>query len=493
LAISNGERTAIPKSVAESNLQFGEHMMTNLNTKLSRISKLLVDRDERITEEALIHRQQYPVTLRCGPDVEESYSLQVAVLTAANIANKCFPGAVRVVLEERLAEAPLLIWPSLKHTFGQTLACLLGPEALVDRTGHEQEGHALIFGSASPTQDSLRVTFDGWVAKVGPAHSENRLPEREYCPLSGVLAGALAISELFLSFAEISIEASRRTVGLSLWRPELDIIHPLAIGIPVEFLPRELWILGLGHLGNAYLWSLSILPYSDPTGVKIFLNDFDQIEPENVETGLIFNADKVGSYKTRACSAWLEARKFQTRLVERHFDSNFRCRDDEPRLAFCGFDLNSSRRDLATARFHRVIESGLGGTADNFDTISLHTLPNPRKPEEMWPDPSAEEVAKRIEHQQFLAQKNPAYSHLGGDECGRFDLAGKSVAVPFVGTAAASFVVAEIIRLLHRGPAYTDIKMSLADLSQRTTHTKGDYSAEDFAGLMYTGCQLAKT
>jgi hypothetical protein len=455
------------------------------NIELSRISKLLVDRYKKTTEEALIHRQQYGVTLRCGPDVERSYTLQVAVLTAANIANKCFPGAVRARLEGGLAEAPLLIWPSLKQTLGHALACLLGPDAFDDRTGHEQEGRALIFGEVHPTMDSLRVTFDGWVAKVGPAHSEDRLREREYCPLSGVLAAALAISELFLSFAEISIEASRRTVGLSLWRPDLDIMDASAIGIPVEFLPRDLWALGLGHLGNAYLWSLSTMPYADPSAVEIVLNDFDKIEPANTETGLIFRAKDVGCYKTRVCSDWLEARNFRTRLVERRFDSAFRCRDDEPRLAFCGFDLNGPRRDLARARFNRVIESGLGGTADNFDTISLHTLPNPRKAEEIWRDPAPEEEEKRIKHQHLLARENPAYSHLGRDDCGRIDLAGKSVAVPFVGAAAASFVVAEAIKLLHGGPGYANIKIVLADPNRRSVQTAGDYGAKDFAGLTY--------
>jgi hypothetical protein len=464
--------------------------MTNTDIKLSRISKLLVDLDERTTQEALIRRQQYAVTLRCGPDVAKSHTLQVAVLTAATIANKCFPGAVQVALDGGLAEAPLLIWPSLKETLGQALACLLGPRALARRTGPEQEDHALIFGGARPTEDSLLVTFDGWVVKVGPSHSEDRLPEREYCSLSGVLAAALAVSELFLSFAEINVMAGRRTVGLSLWRPDLDIVDPSAVGIPVEFLPRDLWVLGLGHLGNAYLWSLSTMRFSDPAAAEIILNDFDATEPENVETGLLFHAADVGHYKTRVCSNWLEARGFRTRLVERRFDSNFRCRADEPRLAFCGFDLNAPRRDLATARFDRVIESGLGGTADNFDTISLHALPNPRGPEEIWPDPTPEEKAKRNERQQLLARKNPAYSHLGGDECGRFDLAGKSVAVPFVGAAAGSLVVAEIIRLLHGGPAYTDIKLVLADLNRRFAHTAGNYGAKDLAGLTYCEARM---
>src|SRR5271157_2206443 len=239
----------------ESNSLVSIEMETS-NIRLSRISKLLVDRVEMTTDQALTRRELYGVTLRCGPDIEQSRTLQLAVLTAANIATRCFPGAVRIVLEQRLAEAPLLLWPSREHTFGQELVGLLGPDALIDSNSLESEGRALIFGNASPTRGALRVTFDGWIAKVGPAETCGPLPQREYCSLSGVLAGALAISELFLSFAELNIEAGRRTVGLSLWRPDLDICDPLALGVQVEFLPRELWVLGLGHLGNAYLWSL---------------------------------------------------------------------------------------------------------------------------------------------------------------------------------------------------------------------------------------------
>ena len=39
---------------------------------------------------------------------------------------------------------------------------------------------------------------------------------------------------------------------------------------------------------------------------------------------------------------------------------------------------------------------------------------------------------------------------------------GQSVAIPFVGTTAASFVLAETVRLFHEGPAYPDLKLRLA-------------------------------
>lgn len=458
--------------------------MDSPDARFSRISKLLVDRDETAIETALERRRGYTVTLCCGGDVARSYTLQLAVLTAANIAIRCFPGAVRIALEPDTTDAPLLLWPSLKWTFGQALVSIVGPAAIVD--GHADiEGSAVVFGNASPAGRALRATFDGWLVIVGPASTVARLPEREYCSLAGVLAGAFAIAELFLEFAEVSIEAARRTVALSLWRPDLPISDPLAIGLPVEFLPRDLWALGLGHLGNGYLWAAATLPYADPRKVEIFLNDYDEIEGDNVETSLLLTEDNVGQYKTRACGSWLEKRGFRTRFIERPFDGNFRRREDEPGLALCGFDSNPARRNLASAKFQRVVECGLGGTPNNFDTISVHTFPSPRTAADLWPDPSSDEMARRIDHEERMARENPTYVRIGGDECGRYDLAGKSIAVPFVGAIAATLVVAETIRLFHRGQCYTDIKMSLANIDARTARTSGTYRDQETAGLTY--------
>jgi hypothetical protein len=459
--------------------------------KLSRISKVFVDRDQITTEDALARRKLFKIALRCGPDVAQSRTLQLAVLTAANTANRCFPGAVKIVLEPGLEESRLLLWPSLGQTFGQALIRLVGTDALISRHHFEPDGPVLLFGDAPATPGALRVTFDGWISKVGPAVSVAPLPQREYCSLSGVLAGALAVAELFFSFAELSIEATRRIVGLSLWRPDLNIDDPAALGIQIEFLPRKLWALGLGHLGNAYLWALATLPYSDPEAVEIFLNDFDRIEPENADTSLLFDSDHAGSYKTRVCCRWLEERGFGTRLIERPFDSTFRRRKNEPGLALCGFDSNDVRRELAPAGFLRVMESGLGGTADNFDTISFHALPNPRSVEELWPVSTSEEKAKQAQHLERMARDNPAYSLLDNNDCGRADLAGKSVAVPFVGAAAAAIVMAEAVRLLHGGPAYTDIKLALSDLTGKFARTDRNYTAQDLAGLNY--CDAGRT
>lgn len=459
--------------------------MTMALAHLSRIDKIFVDRDAADSAKARARREAFAVTLACGADVGGSRSLQVAVLTAVAIASRCFPGAVMVALADGVSEAQSLAWPRLAQTFGQALQEILSGQ-MVGLGLAAHDGRALVFGDVGQLA-GLRVTFDGWVARVGPASQLPRAAEPAANPLAAVLAAALALSELFLGFADISLEAGRRVVGLSLWRPDLAHDDPAALGPAVACLPQRLWTLGLGHLGNAYLWALAALPYADSSQVEFALLDFDKVEQENYETGLLFRLEDEHALKTRVCNNWLERRGFRTKLVERRFDEHFRLQPDEAKVALCGFDSNPARQHLATAGFLRVLESGLGGTAQNFDTIGFHTLPNGRSPAELWPVPSWQEEAEMRAEAERMAQGNVGYLSLGSDDCGRALLAGKAVAVPFVGVAAATLVVAELLRLLHDGVCYTDGKLRLGNIRARAFPMVRRYTPQDLAGVATIG------
>ena len=449
--------------------------------RFSRISKIFVDRDEEHPEASLTRREQQRVVLVCGPDVARSYTLQLAILSAAMIANRCFPNGVRIVIDKSLEESvtlvgklPMTLRCQLKHALGYDPIAAAQPEpGTTCRT--------LVFGDV-PTASGLRVTFDGWIAKVGPTTLVPRLTEREYCPMVGIAAGALAISEIFLEFAEINIEAFAREVALSLWRPDLDPSDPAALGVPLEILPSGMWILGLGHLGQAYLWALATLPYTTPQDVELFLNDFDKVIPANEETGLLLTKRDYGKYKTRACASWLERRGFKTRLIERRFGADFRCDPNEPQLALCGFDNNKGRQALGPAEFSHVVECGLGGTLENFDVLNLHTLPGTRSTLELWPDEPMSEA-------ESIAKKNSAYQDLA-DDCGRILLAGKAVAVPFVGATAGCLVIAEVLRMLHGGPSFGQVKLRLATPSGAITASMGSYASVDVGALSYVPADI---
>ena len=93
-----------------------------------------------------------------------------------------------------------------------------------------------------------------------------------------------------------------------------------AVGPALKFLPLKLWFLGLGHLGQAYLWNAALLPYRDRSATHFVLQDLDRVVKGNWCIGLLCEEGSSDQYKTRVCSNWLEARHFKTRIYERPFD-----------------------------------------------------------------------------------------------------------------------------------------------------------------------------
>ena len=84
-----------------------------------------------------------------------------------------------------------------------------------------------------------------------------------------------------------------------------------------------------------------------------------------------------------------------------------------------------------------------------------------------------------------LPGRTSGYATVGKDDCGRVDLAGKAVAVPFVGVFAGALVLAEMLRIAHGGAAYTDLKVRLDALGNRTIRAAGTYGADDLVGIEF--------
>lgn len=104
-----------------------------------------------------------------------------------------------------------------------------------------------------------RILYPTWVSWPGGVvlNPAERLLEDDDQPLAGVLAGALGVSEAFQATRGLAV-AGRRTIGISLWRPDVPWRAPDAVGPSLEVLPEKMWLLGLGHLGQAFAWSRAI-------------------------------------------------------------------------------------------------------------------------------------------------------------------------------------------------------------------------------------------
>lgn len=433
----------------------------DLVNTLNRMIKIALDTGEASSvEEAVRIFSQYRLQLIVGPDIVKSPVLQAALLTAVNCASRCMMGGVSVVG----AMGPLIVaLPGAENINDAVI--MLGGEL---KTAVDPTIPALLFGEVVATLPdiALQVTFDGWSGGVMPAKKGCRLAERGSFTPAGVLSGSLGVSEIFQYWRRSRPEAGRRTVGYSLWNPE-ENWRAIQISIPpFDCLPSAAWVIGLGNLGQAYLWTLSLLPYGG-SGAELVLQDFDHLSVANLSTSLLTFPAMMGKRKTRALADWAERRGFKTTIIERPFDSDFRVSSGEPSVALVGVDNVEVRRKIEQVGFARVIEAGLGRGPQDYLGIDLHTFPASRNASVCWPDTdvssssSADKAAYRA-----LAEKT-------GDQCGTVRLAGRAIGAPFVGAVAASFVIAEFIRLAMGAHRYEFFSCHLRGKSEATSE-RGD-------------------
>ncbi len=428
--------------------------------RLNRLVKLAMDTGEAASvEEAEKLFAGYRLAVAAGADVGHSPTHQAALLTIVNAGRRSLLGGIEV---EGIADMPLLVPLHPYRTLEDAVAGLGGRVV-----GTASTDAPLVTIGDGPVKTAhpfaIRTTFDGWAAGIVPLEAEAmRLGERQEFVPAGVLAGALALAEAFQYLRGNQPAAGRRRAGLSLWRPELHWRESAAVGPAIDRLPSALWLIGLGNLGQAYLWTLGMLPYAAPGDVQLVLQDFDVLAPSNESTSLLTSRELIGTRKTRAMASWAESRGFGTAIVERRFTSDFRVRSDEPAFALCGVDNALARSALEDVGFTKVIEAGLGGGTTDFLGFRTHIFPGARKAREVWKG-SGENGSSRIDL--------PAYRSLaaaGLDRCGVTRLAGRTVGAPFVGAIAAAMVIGEALRAVNGGHGYDLIDGHLRDLDHRT-------------------------
>jgi hypothetical protein len=307
----------------------------------------------------------------------------------------------------------------------------------------------MLVGRVSDLAPDLYVTCDGWTAQIGPSPAQPR--ERAGNALSGAAAGALGVAELFRKAALDDITATRQPVSINLWGSG---DAPSRIGK----LPKDMWLIGLGNLGQATLFVLDLLPWRDTGEVNIVLNDADVAGPENLFVQILTRHDWIGCKKARASAGWADARGFLTVIDERRFNAETRPVGTEPRLALVGVDNLDARRWAANAGFDLVIDAGLGATGPEAFDVRIHAFPGSQTADAAWPDiqdgsqPALPNSLTKLVEQGRL------------DICGAMTIAGTSVGVPCTALVAAALQITQACRALETGACADRIDLSLADL-----------------------------
>ena len=420
-------------------------------------------------EEAEALLKDYRLALAIHDDDVTDQHHQAALLTAVALGRRVFLGGVHVHgnLDVKL-RTPL--------PFGATLKAAVQALGGMGAAGRVDAPFIAIGGPLLPKSDAfqVRTVFAGWRGGIVPAHAQGMdTGLNGTMALAPMLSAALAINEAFLHVSGDLAMAGRRIMGIDLWSLEGGDawLSPASDEPALKLLPSRLWLIGLGHLGQAYLWGLGLLPYADPGKVELLLQDMDVITPSTESTSVLSRSAQVNMKKTRAMAAWVELRGFQTAITERAFGSHTRRLPDEPSLALCGLDNAAGRRALDDAGFDFVVEAGLGRGHQDFRSLLVHTLPGRVPSSELWKNvaPAATPI-EAAAYKQMLAW--------GTDRCGVTLLAGKAVGAPFVGAVAATLALSEVLRLLAGSKLHRLIDMNLVDVSQfRTAPQERDFSS----------------
>lgn len=407
---------------------------------LDRLAKAIMVKHSVGYAEALAMLNRFRLNLICDGSIAASPSLQAALLTAVNTGKRAFHGGVIVSMPPNMP--CLLNWPgggSLNNVV-QALGAIFAEPA------HDEFSHALYLAqpSAYGIESSFTLVCSGWRGGIVPKGTSVEFSRGPDFALGGIAAAALGVAHGFLRVSGISTRQVDEPQGISLWRPDLPWTSPEADGSTLEILPKNLWMLGLGHLGQAYLWAFSLLPFARPADLHFLLQDFDSAVVGNFSSGLLCEPHNVGQRKTRLCADWLEDRGFQTTIVERRFDANTLRTCDEPYVACCGFDSGEPRRLLESAGFDLVIECALGSETARFDRIILHTFPGASKTaSEIWTTPTSVVPVDKKLVKEF---ETPG-------DCGILaeTLARKAISTSFSGAFAGALVAGELLRAFHGG------------------------------------------
>ncbi|MBX9649289.1 MAG: hypothetical protein K2X57_19795 [Xanthobacteraceae bacterium] len=425
--------------------------------KRSRVTKALTDGGRAGSfEEAEARLNAVRVDVVLGPDQAVTVTGQAAALTAVATARKSL-GRVTLVLEN---DARLLAGLPIGDTVSAA-AQRLG--ARIDTQASKLATHTIRIGHVPEASNwSVCCWWDRWLAGTR-VFDDDPLGDSRH-PLAGIFAGAIAVRQIFACVLA-GRDIRPRDTAVSLWTPweplKMDEIGPERFDVP-----DKLWLLGLGHLGQAFVWNLCFLSVE---GERLaVLQDDQTISEENEATSLLVlpGDEELDEKKVRVADVWLKRAGWDTSLIERRHIGDIALVDDDPPILLSGLDRLKPRLVLAKHGFPYMIDAGIGHGPGDFEGIQVRTIVSGKPPENLWGAPARAEVAD--EATKSLLNR-PAYQeleqHVG--ECGKVSFAEASVAVPFVGAATGAIVIAQAIRLasLQAAPIFLQVELGAPEMA----------------------------
>jgi molybdopterin/thiamine biosynthesis adenylyltransferase len=397
-----------------------------------------------------------------------SLTEQIAFITAVNIAKRVFRGGVNCILPEIVPNLLVLKSDSFKDLvfqYGGTLTT----------DAPDKNEVKLLFGVECYDENCLEVVAEGWRGGVNFYDQERVIFANKDNPVSlgPVAAASLACYFVFCKIFKLTDSDLFINTGVSLWNINsgTEWYNDTKDGPRNINMPRKIWALGLGHLGQAYLWTVGLMLFSDPSQVLFLLQDDDTVENENIGSQVLCKDSNIGFPKTRACLKFLEDLNFKTRIVEKRFLPGNSEEEWIKKFPFLlnGVDNAQTRRNI-NKNYHKLfLDGATNGNSALFDSFTLKNVSYIEKgPDIIWPTSETDEV---------VLHKNLYERYEKANKCGILTNIG--VSVPFVGLFGATFVIAELLRSLNQGTIYSIVSFRMSDLSSIDAIEKGVYDDKE--------------
>ncbi len=325
----------------------------------------------------------------------------------------------------------------------------------------------IMIGKVNPSTSCLfciRAVFEGWRGGIVPSKDSNPFKATSPIPLGAILAAGLAVYECFRFVIKDGSAVGYIATGMSLWNlKEKDWFQTDSQEPQTIDKMSSMWFCGLGHLGQAYIWTLGHLPI--PNKLKranqVTIQDEDLTSLSSLSTSLLSTKEAMNVSKVQVCNNWLQDRGFS------QVNSIIKYLDEESVIGFgkaqviCGFDNRWARRQAASKNPVLMIDGGIGGKPDDIQTISMTVLPSSIDPKIKWTGSD----------EGFITEQSEAFKALEAegkiDACGLKTLNNKAVGFPFVGVVTASIVISELLRRNHGGEEFSTVSLDMLDISLR--------------------------
>jgi hypothetical protein len=383
---------------------------------LNRTMKLAMDEGLVDSyEEAQALFSSFRLRIVVQPGFTAVHAAEAAVLTLLNSAPKTFLGGVDLVgpTDELCTRAWFagLTLGEVAQDLGVTIGAVVDEVPTIYVGGDMPETNTFCLG-ISLQREGFTLSPDRCEMGTSDCFVE-----------AGVAAAGAALNEAFQHVYRKSPVAGQRQIC---WKfPDGGRVAPLS----------SVWLIGLGHLGQAFLWT-AVLAGGNYLPQTIRLSDFDKVSRSSLSTSLLVKAKDIGREKVTVVAEQLELLGVRVERDNQRLELNSAIVQSAQELVVVAVDNVALRRSLDLLRAKRLLEGGIGDGADAFTRIQLHAFPGPRKARDVWAGDDAR-AARAVDI------SKPAYQSLvaeSGNQCGVTMIAGRSIATPFVGAFAGALL-----------------------------------------------------